>query len=115
MKRRMRYGEKYSGIPYPEEFKTRMLTLFPDDDKLKEALDGGWHSVGGWLDELCAAGPAIHARGVLYHLEQEAGVSKLKALCEAKIQRREELLELNDMWQRIVYLDDQDCTPWEDK
>lgn len=116
MKRRRRYGEKYSGLPYPEDFKERMKALFPKSEKLAEALDGGWDSVHMWFGELCSTGPAMSADGILEFLGRgRGGVSKLRGRCEAKIQRRRELKALYDEWQRIVYLDDQGCDPWEEE
>lgn len=113
MKRRRRYGEKYSGLPYPEDFKNGMVALFPNSEKLKEALDGGWDSVHMWFDELCSVGPAASASAILEFLGRgEDGISALRNRCGAKIRRRKKLGALSDEWQRIIYLDDQSCKPW---
>jgi len=116
MKRRRRYGEKYAGLPYPKDFKNKMLALFPNSEKLKEALGGGWDSAGVWFNELCSYRCAISVEDVLELLGRgEEGISILKGCCESKIQRRKELKKLNDEWQRLVYLDDQSCRPWEEE
>jgi len=115
MKRRRRYGEIYSGIPYPDDFKNKMLALFPDSPKLKEALDGGWDSIGGWFNELCSS-PSFSAEAILAFLgQEEEGIAIMRGRCEAMLQRRKELKALSDEWQRIVYLDDQGCRPWKEE
>jgi len=115
MKRRRRYGEKYSGLPYPEDFKIRMLRLFPGDESLEEALEGGWESIGRWFDELTSLGPALHVEKILSYLaESEKGTFELREYCEKAIERRAELESLEDEWQRIVFLDDQSCRPWDE-
>ena len=114
MKRRRRYGEKYSDLPYPEGFKSKMMALFLDDEKLEEALDGGWDAVRMWFDELCSVGPAMSADTIL-ELVERGEDDMLRGCCEAMIQRRKELKALSDEWQRIVFLDDQSCDPWEEE
>ena len=115
MKRRRRYGEKYSGLPYPEDFKARMLRAFCGGDDLKEALDGGWESVGRWFNELSYGSSAISVKGILDYLrEGERGISRLKEYCEIVIEREAEFKSLHDEWERIVFLDNQNCKPWSD-
>jgi len=116
MKRRRRYGEKYSGLPYPEDFKRRMMALFPNSEKLKEALDGGWESVGRWFDELCSYRSTVSVEDILDDLGMgEEGILELKQFCEDVIERQQALRTLNDEWQRIVFLDDQCCRSWKEK
>ena len=40
MKRRRRYGEKYSGLPYPEDFKNKMMAQFPNSKKEEDSFTG---------------------------------------------------------------------------
>jgi hypothetical protein len=109
MKRRRRHGEKYEGLPYPTEFKRKMLEMFPGDESLEAALDGGWDSIGRWFDELCNI-PSLTIFEILKELEN---VNELRAYCEYEIERRRKLIALDDEWQHIVFLDDQNCKPWE--
>ena len=115
MKRRRRYGEKYSGLPYPEDFKSKMMALFPNSEKLEEALDGGWDSAGRWFDELWSYKGTVHVEDVLDDLNQgEEGALELRRFCEEVIERRRVLKALDGEWQRIVFLDDQSCEPWKE-
>lgn len=115
MKRRRRYGEKYSGLPYSEEFKKRMVALFPNSEKLKEALDGGWDSVHKWFSELASCGSGMGAKRILgYVARGEKGIQEMVDSIGEDLERRQELKSLDDEWERIVYLDDQGCEPWSD-
>lgn len=111
MKRRRRYGERYSGLPYPEEFKNRMRALFPNSNRIEDALEGGWDSLGRWFDELCSY-PAVSVDDILDYVNH-GNVSELIDYCDASLKRRRELKALSNEWQRIVYLDDQGCRPWD--
>lgn len=112
-KRRRRYGGKTSDFPYPEDFKNRMIALFPESYRLKMALDEGCERVELWFGQLYFH-PTIEIPEVLVYLKQEGGPSKLEEYCESEMGHLEKLTALHGEWQRIIYLDDLTGKPWEE-